>query len=251
MNDKMRKASQLVIGGALCLSLVTGCAKMPDSTPAISQPAATEPSAATKATKPAVTEPSATTKPAATTKPTATKPTATTKATTAPAESKATEPSATTTATQPPETKPAATTAPTQAPTTAPTAAPTTAPTEAPTTAPTEAPTEATTAPTEAPQISLDYDAAMAAGNAYGVSTYGWIYDPEIGWDDGFDFALWYSLDEIAEGGGQQFLNDRMCSQVRGTYDSLVRSGSENPVAYFSCYCYESNGFVYFYVFYG
>lgn len=24
MNDKMRKASQLVIGGALCLSLVTG-----------------------------------------------------------------------------------------------------------------------------------------------------------------------------------------------------------------------------------
>ena len=236
MNDKMKKASQLVIGGALCLSLVTGCAKMPDSTPAISQPAVTEPSATTKATKPA-----------ATSKPTATKPAATTKATTAPAESKATAPSATTTATQPPETKPAATTAPTQAPT----AAPTTAPTEAPTTAPTEAPTEATTAPTEAPQISLDYNEAMAAGNAYGVSAYGWIYDSSIGWDDGFDFALWYSLDEIAEGGGQQFLNDRMCSQVRGTYDSLVRSGSENPVAYFSCYCYESNGFVYFYVFYG
>ena len=235
MNDKMKKASQLVIGGALCLSLVTGCAKVPDSTPAISQPAATEPSATTKATKPA-----------ATSKPT--QPTGTTKATTAPSGSKATEPSATT---QPPETKPAATTAPTQAPTTAPTAAPTTAPTEAPTTAPTEAPTEATTAPTEAPQISLDYNEAMAAGNAYGVSAYGWIYDSSIGWDDGFDFALWYSLDEIAEGGGQQFLNDRMCSQVRGTYDSLVRSGSENPVAYFSCYCYESNGFVYFYVFYG
>ena len=235
MNDKMRKASQLVIGGALCLSLVTGCAKVPDSTPAISQPAVTEPSATTKATKPA-----------ATSKPT--QPAGTTKATTAPSGSKATEPSATT---QPPETKPAATTAPTQAPTQAPTAAPTTAPTEAPTTAPTEAPTEATTAPTEAPQISLDYNEAMAAGNAYGVSAYGWIYDSSIGWDDGFDFALWYSLDEIAEGGGQQFLNDRMCSQVRGTYDSLVRSGSENPVAYFSCYCYESNGFVYFYVFYG
>ena len=235
MNDKMKKASQLVIGGALCLSLVTGCAKVPDSTPAISQPAVTEPSATTKATKPA-----------ATSKPT--QPAGTTKATTAPSGSKATEPSATT---QPPETKPAATTAPTQAPTQVPTAAPTTAPTEAPTTAPTEAPTEATTAPTEAPQISLDYNEAMAAGNAYGVSAYGWIYDSSIGWDDGFDFALWYSLDEIAEGGGQQFLNDRMCSQVRGTYDSLVRSGSENPVAYFSCYCYESNGFVYFYVFYG
>ena len=235
MNDKMRKASQLVIGGAIALSLVTGCAKVPDSTPAISQPAVTEPSATTKATKPA-----------ATSKPT--QPAGTTKATTAPSGSKATEPSATT---QPPETKPAATTAPTQAPTSAPTAAPTTAPTEAPTTAPTEAPTEATTAPTEAPQISLDYNEAMAAGNAYGVSAYGWIYDSSIGWDDGFDFALWYSLDEIAEGGGQQFLNDRMCSQVRGTYDSLVRSGSENPVAYFSCYCYESNGFVYFYVFYG
>ena len=243
MNDKMKKASQLVIGGALCLSLVTGCAKAPDSTPAISQPAATEPSAATKATKPA-----------ATTKPTATKPTATTKATTAPAESKATTPSATT---LPPETE-----APTEESTIGDeayrewlaTSVATTAPneeTEAPTTAPTEAPTEATEAPTEAPKLELDYDEAMAAGNAYGVSAYGWIYDSSIGWDDGFDFALWYSLDEIAEGGGQQFLNDRMCSQVRGTYDSLVRSGSENPVAYFSCYCYESNGFVYFYVFYG
>ena len=231
MNDKMRKASQLVIGGALCLSLVTGGATMPAPPPAVSQPAATEPSAATKATKPA-----------ATTKPTATKPTATTKATTAPAESKATTPSATT---LPPETKPAATTAPTQAPTTAPTAAPTTAPTEAPTTAPTEAPTEATTAPTEAPQISLDYDAAMAAGNAYGVSTYGWIYDPSLGWDDGFDFASWYSLEEIAEGGGQSFLNTIMQWNVDST------AWGRDGVYGFNCYCYESNGFVYFYVFYG
>ena len=227
MNDKMRKASQLVIGGALCLSLVTGCAKVPDSTPAISQPAATEPSATTKATKPA-----------ATSKPT--QPAGTTKATTAPSGSKATEPSATT---QPPETKPAATTAPTQAPT----AAPTTAPTEAPTTAP----TEATTAPTEAPQISLDYDEAMAAGNAYGVSAYGWIFDSSIGWDDGYEFASWYSLEEIAEGGGQDFLNTCMCNQVRGTYNArLLAMGEAHPYG-FSCYCYESNGFVYFYVFYG
>ena len=226
MNDKMKKASQLVIGGAIALSLVTGCAKVPDSTPAISQPAVTEPSATTKATKP-----------------TAAKPTATTKATTAPAESKATEPSATTTATQPPETKPAATTAPTQAPTTA--------PTEAPTTAPTEAPTEATTAPTEAPQISLDYNEAMAAGNAYGVSAYGWIFDSSIGWDDGYEFASWYSLEEIAEGGGQDFLNTCMCNQVRGTYNArLLAMGEAHPYG-FSCYCYESNGFVYFYVFYG
>ena len=228
---KMRKASQLVIGGALCLSLVTGCAKVPDSTPAISKPAVTEPSATTKATKP-----------------TAAKPTATTKATTAPAESKATEPSATT---QPPETKPAATTAPTQAPTQAPTVAPTTAPTEAPTTAPTEAPTETTTAPTEAPQISLDYNEAMAAGNTYGVSAYGWIYDSSIGWDDGYEFASWYSLEEIAEGGGQDFLNTCMCNQVRGTYNArLLAMGEAHPYG-FSCYCYESNGFVYFYVFYG
>ena len=223
----------MVIGGALCLSLVTGCAKMPDSTPAISKPGVTEPSATTKATKP-----------------TAAKPAATTKATTAPAESKATEPSATTTATQPPETKPAATTAPTQAPTTAPTAAPTTAPTEAPTTAPTEAPTEATTAPTEAPQISLDYNEAMAAGNAYGVSAYGWIYDPNLGWDDGFEFASWYSLEEIAEGGGQTYLNNRMERKVRTTFETLSEYGSTEGCA-FNCYCYESNGFVYFYVFYG
>lgn len=237
MNDKMKKASQLVIGGALCLSLVTGCAKVPDSTPAISQPAATEPSATTKATKPA-----------ATSKPT--QPAGTTKATTAPSGSKATEPSATTTATQPPETKSAATTAPTQAPTQAPTAAPTTAPTEAPTTAPTEAPTETTTAPTEAPQISLDYNEAMAAGNAYGVSAYGWIYDSSIGWDDGFYPATAYSLEELAEGGGQSFLNTVMEWNVRSTYNALEEYGSTVGCA-FSCYCYESNGFVYFYVFYG
>ena len=218
MNDKMRKASQLVIGGAIALSLVTGCAKVPDSTPAISQPAVTEPSATTKATKPA-----------ATSKPT--QPAGTTKATTAPSGSKATEPSATT---QPPETKPAATTAPTQAPTTA----------------PTEAPTEATTAPTEAPQISLDYDEAMAAGNAYGVSAYGWIYDPNLGWDDGFEFASWYSLEEIAEGGGQTYLNNRMERKVRTTFETLSEYGSTEGCA-FNCYCYESNGFVYFYVFYG
>ena len=230
MNDKMRKASQLVIGGALCLSLVTGCAKTPEPTPAVSKPAATEPSATTKATKPA-----------ATSKPT--QPAGTTKATTAPSGSKATEPSATT---QPPETKPAATTAPT----TAPTATPTTAPTEAPTTAPTEAPTEATTAPTEAPQISLDYDEAMAAGNAYGVSAYGWIYDPNLGWDDGFYPATAYSLEELAEGGGQSFLNTVMEWNVRSTYNALEEYGSTVGCA-FSCYCYESNGFVYFYVFYG
>ena len=213
MNDKMRKASQLVIGGALCLSLVTGCAKVPDSTPAISKPAVTEPSATTKDTKPA-----------ATSKPT--QPTGTTKATTAPSGSKATEPSATT---LPPKTKPTATTAPTQAPTTA----------------PTEAPTEATTAPTEAPQISLDYNEAMAAGNSYGVSAYGWIYDPSLGWDDGFDFASWYSLEEIAEGGGQSFLNTIMQWNVDST------AWGRDGVYGFNCYCYESNGFVYFYVFYG
>ena len=235
MNDKMRKASQLVIGGAIALSLVTGCAKVPDSTPAISQPAVTEPSATTKATKPA-----------ATSKPT--QPAGTTKATTAPSGSKATEPSATT---QPPETKPAATTAPTQAPTTAPTAAPTTAPTEAPTTAPTEAPTEATTAPTEAPQISLDYNEAMAAGNAYGVSAYGWIYDPNLGWDDGFEFPTWYPIEGIMAEGGQDFLNSYMEKAVRTSYQTFLEVDGEPLPYYFNCYCYESNGSVYFYVFYG
>ena len=234
MNDKMRKASQLVIGGAIALSLVTGCAKAPEPTPAIS--------------KPGVTEPSATTKPAATTKPTATKPAATTKATTAPSGTKATEPSATT---LPQETKPAATTAPTQAPTTAPTAAPTTAPTEAPTTAPTEAPTEATTAPTEAPQISLDYNEAMAAGNAYGVSAYGWIYDPNLGWDDGFEFPTWYPIEGIMAEGGQDFLNSYMEGTVRSIYESFLRRDGEALTYGFNCYCYESNGSVYFYVFYG
>ena len=167
MNDKMRKASQLVIGGALCLSLVTGCAKVPDSTPAISQPAATEPSATTKATKPA-----------ATSKPT--QPAGTTKATTAPSGSKATEPSATT---QPPETKPAATTAPTQAPT----AAPTTAPTEAPTTAPTEAPTEATTAPTEAEYAPVPESFLRELeeyGRQYAVSQYGFEVDYSLGFSN-------------------------------------------------------------------
>ena len=243
MNDKMKKASQLVIGGALCLSLVTGCAKAPDSTPAISQPAATEPSAATKATKPA-----------ATTKPTATKPTATTKATTAPAESKATTPSATT---LPPETE-----APTEESTIGDeayrewlaTSVATTAPneeTEAPTTAPTEAPTEATEAPTEAPKLELDYDEAMAAGNAFCVSEYGWIYDPSLGFNDGYDFPVWYSLEEIAEGGGQEYLNSRMIQGAMITYETFLRRDGE-PLTYgINCYCYESNGFVYFTIFYG
>ena len=231
MNDKMKKASQLVIGGAIALSLVTGCAKVPDSTPAISQPAVTEPSATTKATKPAATS-------------NPTQPAGTTKATTAPSGSKATEPSATT---QPPETKPAATTAPTQAPT----AAPTTAPTEAPTTAPTEAPTEATTAPTEAPQISLDYNEAMAAGNAYGVSAYGWIYDPNLGWDDGFEFPTWYPIEGIMAEGGQDFLNSYMEKAVRTSYQTFLEVDGEPLPYYFNCYCYESNGSVYFYVFYG
>ena len=163
MNDKMRKASQLVIGGAIALSLVTGCAKVPDSTPAISKPAVTEPSAATKATKPA-----------ATSKPT--QPAGTTKATTAPSGSKATEPSATT---QPPETKPAATTAPTQAPTTAPTAAPTTAPTEAP--------TEATTAPTEAEYAPVPESFLRELeeyGRQYAVSQYGFEVDYSLGFSN-------------------------------------------------------------------
>ena len=167
MNDKMKKASQLVIGGALCLSLVTGCAKVPDSTPAVSKPAVTEPSATTKATKPA-----------ATSKPT--QPAGTTKATTAPSGSKATEPSATT---QPPETKPAATTAPTQAPT----AAPTTAPTEAPTTAPTEAPTEATTAPTEAEYAPVPESFLRELeeyGRQYAVSQYGFEVDYSLGFSN-------------------------------------------------------------------
>lgn len=170
MNDKMKKASQLVIGGAIALSLVTGCAKVPDSTPAVSKPAATEPSATTKATKPA-----------ATSKPT--QPAGTTKATTAPSGSKATEPSATTTATQPPETKPAATTAPTQAPT----AAPTTAPTEAPTTAPTEAPTEATTAPTEAEYAPVPESFLRELeeyGRQYAVSQYGFEVDYSLGFSN-------------------------------------------------------------------
>ena len=91
----------------------------------------------------------------------------------------------------------------------------------------------------------------MAAGNAYGVSTYGWIYDPEIGWDDGYEFASWYSLEEIALGGGQEFLNNCMCNQVRGTYDARLSAMGEAHPYGFSCYCYEHNGFVYFYVFYG
>ena len=91
----------------------------------------------------------------------------------------------------------------------------------------------------------------MAAGNAYGVSAYGWIFDSSIGWDDGYEFASWYSLEEIAEGGGQDFLNTCMCNQVRGTYNArLLAMGEAHPYG-FSCYCYESNGFVYFYVFYG
>lgn len=227
MNDKMKKASALIVGTALGLSLVSGCAKAPAEGTA---------AASSKPTQ-------AATAPAATTKPTAPKPTS--KPTTAPSESKATAPSATT---LPPETE-----APTET-TAAPTAASTevtAAPTEAPTTAPTEAPTEATEAPTEAPKLELDYDEAMAAGNAFCVSEYGWIYDPSLGFNDGYDFPVWYSLEEIAEGGGQEYLNSRMIRVAMTTYEGFLEyDGSPLPY-YFNCYCYESNGFVYFTIFYG
>ncbi len=109
------------------------------------------------------------------------------------------------------------------------------------------------------PMPQLDYAAAAAVGNSYGVSKYGWIYDPNMDWDDGYEFPNRYFLSEIMEGvpaceeGGQAYLEYRMKKEVDATHDALMRAEGSTEGCAFNCYCYldESTNLIWFYVFYG
>lgn len=128
----------------------------------------------------------------------------------------------------------------------APTEAPAPAPTEAP--APVETAPPATEAPTEAPvTVSYDYNAAAAYGNSYAASTYGWIVDSSV---EGYYPAGSISLQDAANNGGQSYINSWMASVVDSTYWSLSQFGSTAGCAVW-CDCWESDGWIYFVVYYG
>ena len=126
----------------------------------------------------------------------------------------------------------------------APTEAPAPAPTEAP--APVETAPPATEAPTEAPvTVSYDYNVAAAYGNSYAASTYGWIVDSSV---DSFYPASSISLNDAANNGGQSYINARMAQDVDATAWLLSDDGGIFGVW---CDCFESDGWIYFVVYYG
>lgn len=112
--------------------------------------------------------------------------------------------------------------------------------------APTEpAPVETEPPATEAPAVSLDYNAAAAYGNSYAASTYGWIVDSSV---DSFYPASSISVDYAISNGGQSCINARMASEVDSTAWDISGDGSVFGVW---CDCFESNGWIYFVVYYG
>lgn len=97
----------------------------------------------------------------------------------------------------------------------------------------------------------LDYAAAAAYGNSYAASTYGWIVDTSLNSGNaGYYPAGMRTVDYINEHGGQSCLNSEMANEVTTTYVDLSRYGSTDGCAV-NCYAYESNGVVYFLVYYG
>lgn len=136
--------------------------------------------------------------------------------------------------------------------------------TESPTTVPAEEKTAEEVIPptTEAveevfsttePSVKLDYGAAMAYGNSYAADTYGCVYKPELDWHadgTGYDFGGDYFLEQIVNNGGQDMLNRLMADKVDATFgewrfpEGCAGIGVE-------CICYEEDGVVWFYVFYG
>lgn len=114
--------------------------------------------------------------------------------------------------------------------------------------APTE-PTPTETAPpaTEAPAtVSFDYNAAAAYGNSYAASTYGWIVDSSV---DSFYPASSVDVQYAIDNGGQSYINTRMASVVDSTYSNLAALG--NTMFGVWCDCFESDGWIYFVVYYG
>lgn len=98
----------------------------------------------------------------------------------------------------------------------------------------------------EAPAVSLDYNAAAAYGNSYAASTYGWIVDSSV---DSFYPASSVDVQYAIDNGGQSYINTRMASVVDSTYSNLAALG--NTMFGVWCDCFESDGWIYFVVYYG
>lgn len=125
------------------------------------------------------------------------------------------------------------------------TPAPTEAPAPVETTPPaTEAPAPVETTPpeTEPPvTVSFDYNAAANYGNSYAVSTYGWVVNSAA---DGFFPAGSISVEQAINNGGQSYINAKMAETVDAT-----AWGMSGP-HYVWCDCWESDGWIYFVVYY-
>lgn len=116
------------------------------------------------------------------------------------------------------------------------------APTEAP------APVETTPPETEAPvTVSYDYNAAANYGNSYAASTYGCAINAAV---EGYYPAGAISIDQAINNGGQSYINAEMAETVDATMWNLSQFGSLDGCAVW-CDCWESDGWIYFVVYYG
>jgi len=107
------------------------------------------------------------------------------------------------------------------------------------------APVETTPPETEAPVIvSYDYNAAANYGNSYAASTYGWVVDAGA---EGYYPAGSISIDQAINNGGQSYINAEMAETVDATAYML---GCEAGYRVW-CDCWESDGWIYFVVYYG
>ena len=108
----------------------------------------------------------------------------------------------------------------------------------------TEAPVETTPPETEPPvTVSFDYNAAANYGNSYAASTYGWIVYSAA---DSYYPAGSISVDHAINNGGQSYINAKMAESVDATATAL--GGGTYGVW---CDCWESDGWIYFVVYYG
>ncbi len=100
------------------------------------------------------------------------------------------------------------------------------------------------------PAPALDLQAAMAQGNAYAQSQYGWYVDTSFNPDiSGFEPPLSMQVEYVAER-GQSFLNKCVRQEVDALYDSLSTGpyGAEGVTV--NCVIREVNGVLWLYVCY-
>ena len=100
--------------------------------------------------------------------------------------------------------------------------------------------------------VALDYAAAMAYGNQYANSTYGWGIEPSLNFDNaGYFFPTNSSVEGSSERGGQADLERIIRKSIDYTYDALMRQYGRADGFSVNCSIYEENNTIWFYVFYG